>query len=184
MANRRVIGVGDEKIPEGISDHTLRAVQLSRGRLAVVALITGDMIPGDRCDVSLRVHLANDVIAGVGDEEITQRVDRNAKRTIQGRGRGSAAVAGVARRTIAGDGGDDPVGRDFANHIVTRIGDEHIPLGVDSDAPGVVQSSQVRLAAVAAITVGAVPRQSGDDPRRTHLANQGVVGVGDEKIAQ
>ena len=52
------------------------------------------------------VHLADHVVAAVGDEEIPGGVHRDARGVIQFGGGGLTVIAAVACGAVAGDGGD------------------------------------------------------------------------------
>ena len=55
------------------------------------------------------IHLADPVVAGVGDEEVPGGVHRDTGGVAQFGGGGLTVIAAVARRAVAGDGGDDRI---------------------------------------------------------------------------
>ena len=97
-------------------------VQLGGGRGPVVAAVTGGAVAGDGDDVAGRLdHLADHVVASVGDEQVARGVDGEAAGAVQlGGGRGPV-VAAVTGGAVAGDG-DDVAGRldHLADHVVVR----------------------------------------------------------------
>ena len=170
--------VGDEQVARGVDGDADGAIQLGGGRGPVVAAVTGGAVAGDGDDVAGRLdHLADHVVATVGDEQVARGVDGEAAGAVQlGGGRGSV-VAAVTGGAVAGDG-DDVAGRldHLADHVVVRVGDEQVARGVDGEADGAVQLGGGRGPVVAAVTGGAVAGD-GDDVagRLDHLADHVVV---------
>ena len=122
LADHVVVTVGDEQVARGIDGDAAGVVQLGGGRGSVVAAVTGGAVAGDGDDVAGRLdHLADHVVADVGDEQVARGVDGDADGVVQlGGGRGPV-VAAVTGGAVAGDG-DDVAGRldHLADHVVVR----------------------------------------------------------------
>ena len=94
-------------------------------------------------------EFADDVIRGVGYEDGPIRRYANANGTGEPRFTAQAVrEAGGARG--AGDRDDHPLGRQFADGVVTRIGDEDLPARVDVDARRLIEMGLPRWSVVAA----------------------------------
>ncbi len=126
LADHVVRVVGEEHVAGGVDGEAAGAVDLGVDRGSVVALVTRGAVAGDSDDVAGRLdHLADSVVARVGDEQVARGVDGDAVGAIQlslGRGPIVAAVTGFA---VAGDG-DDVAGRldDLPDHVVVSVDDE------------------------------------------------------------
>ena len=82
-------------------------VKLGGGGLAAVAAVTRGSIAGDGGDhAGGAVHLANPVVARVGDEDVPGGVHRHAAGDVELGSGGRAAVAAVTSGSVAGHGGD------------------------------------------------------------------------------
>ena len=90
------------------------------------------------------VDLADAVVAGVGDEQVSGGVHRDAIGPVQFGGGGLSAVAAIAQGSVAGDGGNDARGGvDLADAVVVGVGDEQVAAGVHRDAAGESSSAAV-----------------------------------------
>ena len=102
----------------------------------VIAAVACGPIAGDGGDhAGGKIHLADPVVVGVGDEEVPGGVHRDTCGVVQFGGGGLAAIAAVAWGPIAGDGGDHAGGViHLADPVVAGVGDEEVPGGVHRDA--------------------------------------------------
>ena len=123
-------------------------------------------------------------MAGVGDEEISSGIHRNATGTGQRGGGGRAAVTAVASGPVARDGGDHAGGEiDLADHIVLVVGDEKVSVSVHRDANGAPHAGCGGRAAIAAVAKGSVARDGGDHAGgEIDLADPVVVVIVDEEV--
>src|SRR5262249_39620531 len=119
------------------------------GTVADRAVVAG---AGDGADVHQRrdravgVDLADRVVERVRDVQVARVVEGDPLGVVEQRRGGRAAVAAVAaeavvlrqsRGVVAGDGGDDPGGRvDAPDHVVRRVGDVEVVLGVHRHPSG------------------------------------------------
>ena len=85
----------------------MRGVEGGGGRRGAVAGIPGGSISGDRADHARRRDLADDVVIGVGDVDISRGIDSDAIRDRKLGGGRRGAVTGVAVGSVSGDGLDD-----------------------------------------------------------------------------
>ena len=99
------------------------------------------VVSGDRGDHARgMIDFADDVVAAVGDEEISRGIHRDARGVVEFGAGGRAAVAAVAPGPVSGDRGDHARGEiDLADDVVAAVGDEEVPRGVHRDAHGVVK---------------------------------------------
>ena len=114
-------GVGDIQVAGGIEGNACGVVQVPDGPVA------------DKCsnDSRLNRNLANCAVSGVGYIEIACRVQRHTLGIVEFRTRCRAAIARVARGSVAGHGGDDPCARgDLTNPVVAGVGNIEIANGV------------------------------------------------------
>src|SRR6185312_5963552 len=112
----------------------------------------------ERSDISGRADLADNIVAGVGDEELAEVVGGEARRRVEGCLQGGAAVAlgvvavGADCGCSTGVGGDVAGGIDLADHVVAGIGDVEAAGSVDGNTAWAVQRSRGRRAAIAGIS--------------------------------
>ena len=104
------------------------------------------------------IDLADAVIVGVGDEEVPAGVHARRHRAVQLGGGGRAAVAAVARGSVAGDGGDHAGSAiHLADAVVVSVGDEEVPGRVHRHALRGRQLGGGGLAAVPAVARSPLP---------------------------
>src|ERR1019366_8848608 len=108
-------------------------------------------------------HLSNHHVAGVGDEHVAGRIDRDCLRVVQLGGGGGTAVAAEPASAGTGDGGDDPVGRHLPNPIVKCVGDEKVTGCIGRHSCWEVQLGGRGWAAVTADTLAARGVHHGGD---------------------
>ena len=133
-------------------------------------------------DDALGIDLADRVVAIVGDVQAARRVHRDRVGELDGGGGGDPSVAGVVRVAVAGHGGDDAFGGDFADAAVEPVGDVQVA-GLVRGQPGGVEEARAH----GRITVAGVPFAAaghrGDDAAAVHLAHALAPFFGDEEIA-
>src|SRR2546425_604778 len=129
--------------------------------------------------------MADAVVLGVRDEEVSRGVDDDPGWGPQLGARGGATVAVEAGAAGAGDGGDDPgAGCDLADAEVALVSNEEVARGIDGDIVREVQRGAGGQAAVAAEAGNAAAGDGGDDPGAGRdLTDAVVLGVRDEQIA-
>src|SRR5207244_282540 len=93
---------------------------------------------------------ADDLVVVIGDQEPAVGSDRDELGAFELGGGGGAAVAHVAGRSGAGDGGDRPGSRDLADPVVVVVGDQVAPVGGGRDPLGEIQLGRAGRAAVTA----------------------------------
>ena len=74
-----------KQVPGGVYRDARGVVKLGAGgRAAVAAVAAAVPVSGDRGDHARgEIHLADDVVAAVGDEEVPRGVHRNARRVVE-----------------------------------------------------------------------------------------------------
>ena len=187
LADPVVAPVGDKEVPDGVHRNAFGITQFGGSGRTVIAAVPLCPIAGDGGDHAGGViHLADPVVAPVGDEEVTDGVHRDTCGVPQVGGGGRTVVAAVAPvHIIAGDRGDDASGViHLADAIVATVGDEEVPGGVHRDTQGAVQLGGGGRTVIA--EVGAVAPPAGDGGDRAggviHLADPIVGSVGDEDV--
>ncbi len=112
-ADAVVVGVGDDHAPRAVHRHAHRPVELRlRAGAVAPARHAG---AGQRRHDAVGRHLADRVVAGVGDVEIARRVQRQARRRVEAR-RGALPVPEAFG--AAGERGDTAVGAQHADAVV------------------------------------------------------------------
>ena len=107
-----VSAVGNEEVSRGIDGDAGGIIEFgARGRAAVTAIAGGRVARHGRDDVRRRVHLADNVVAAVGDEKVPCGVDREAGRIIQFGARGGIAVATISLVPLPANAVITPVDR-------------------------------------------------------------------------
>ncbi len=182
-----VAAVGDEEVPRGVRRNARRVVEPgARGRGAIAAVAAGP-VSGDRADHARgEIHRADDVVAAVGDEEVSRTVYGNGLGKVQLGTHGRGAVAAVTTGPVSGDGADHARGGvDLADYVVSRVGDEDVPGSVHRDAHGSVQLGAGGRSMVALVSTDAA---AGDRRNRArneiHLTDRVVAGVRDEEVSR
>ena len=101
------------------------------------------------------------LIFEVGDIETAGGIDGSLRRAEKLCVRGGTSVAAEARCAGAGDGGDDPVGRDAADAVVHGVGDVEVAGGIESHTARSVQLRRRGGSAIPAEAVNAGARDGG-----------------------
>ena len=139
-ADAVVAGVGEVEIVCGVEGERSGKVELSGGGEGVVAGEAGGRAGDGGDDASGEVQFADAVVVGVCNVEIAGAavpvIEGEALWRIECGGSGGAIVAGEALRAGAGDGGDLPVGVDFADVVVSGFGDIEVAGGIEDDRGG------------------------------------------------
>ena len=184
LAHAIVGGIGDVKISGRVDRDTRRVVELRGGGRAVVAAVASGSAAGHGRDYPRgKVHFADTIVAGIGDEEVTRGVYGDICGAVEPGGGGLAAVAAIAGNSVAGDGGDHARGGvDFADAVVAGIGDKDIAGGVHGNPLRQIERGGGGRTVVAAV---AGAGRGGDQPGGVvDFANPVVRGVGEIQIAR
>ncbi len=171
--------VGDVEAAAGCRRDAERIVELRRQRIAAVARESGRAHAGDGRDDAGGRHLADAVVAAVGDQEAAVGRRRDSAGCRQSCERRRAAVVRVPALPDAGDGGDDAVRADLADPRVAGVGDQEAAVGRGGDAARSLERGGRRRQVIAEIDA----RRPSAGDRRDHPggdhANAVVAGVGD-----
>ncbi len=134
LADHVVGRARDEQVARRINGDAEWA-QFGVRRRSAVAAVAGRAVAGDGEDVAGRLdHLADSVVAVVGNKYVAHGVNGNAVVKIQlGVSRGSV-VAAVTGDAVAGDGDDVACRLDYlADRGLAGVGDEEVARGVDGN---------------------------------------------------
>ena len=118
--------------------NSVRLIEDGIGSGLAVACKAGCDASGERGnDSGGDVHLADDIVAGVRDEEVLVGIEGDAIRPVQA-GRGcEAVVANIAWGSVSGDGDEEASClHDLADGAVANLGEEDIPGTIDQDGTG------------------------------------------------
>jgi hypothetical protein len=132
-----VASVGDGHLARRAHRDPEWLIELRRRRRAVIAAVARGAVAGIGADRPVGdapidgSHLADHVVAGVGDEDITRRIDRDALGRVELGVVGRTAVAGVAGDARARDHDELARGGELANLVVVGVGYVDIPLRID-----------------------------------------------------
>src|SRR5579883_518427 len=164
LADGVVIGVGDIEIAGRIDRDRDGIVQLRAGCGSAVAGGTGAETRAARKgrNGSGRGYLADNIVAGVSDVQISRPVQRDTYGVIQLGAAGCFTIPAIAGGAGSGDGGDGSIGG-FAHAMVCAIGDVNASRRVDGNAAGLVELRRSRRAVVAGKARGVVSRNGADD---------------------
>ena len=99
---------------------------MSRGGRAAVSAEAFCPRPRDSGDGAVGIHLADAVVARIGNVEVAGVVHRHAGGAPQLSRGGRAAVSAVALCPRPRDSGDDAVGGHLADAVVARIGNVEV----------------------------------------------------------
>ena len=137
--------VGDEEVAGRVQRNRVRIIQRGAGGLAPIAAIAITPVSGDGGhDVGDDVDLADPIVALVCNDEVSDRVEYDARRSIQRSGRGLSPVAAKGGVPVSRKGGNYPGGRvDLADPAVAEVDDE------SSRAPNATPRGELSAAAVA-----------------------------------
>ena len=112
---------------------------------AAIGLVGGDIPGHGGDDPGPGIDPADHVVAGVGDVNVAEAVDRHSGRLGQLGVSGPPPVALVAGLAVASEGNEPTVAQDLDHPVVDRVRDEHVAGGVDRDRLGRVQLRSGRL---------------------------------------
>ena len=120
----------------------------------------------------------------VGEVDVSSAANGQAEGQIQARRGCSAVVAGIARRPVSRQGGDDPgSGCDFPDPVVVLIRYIKVPCAVDGHARGGIQARRAGRPVVSGIACRPAPRYGGDDSGPGgHLPDTVIVLIGDKEV--
>jgi len=162
LANAAVRVIRDVQISPAIDRNSGKTGKRRRDRRSAIPAETISAIAHHGDDRACRRHLADPVVAGIGDEQVPRGIHGDGNRAIQlGRGR-RPTIAAITGRTIARHGADDPPRCGFANSIIADIGKEKVSQRIHGDTLRNVPASRIaelggrRRAAIAAKTTRAV----------------------------
>ena len=124
--NDVVAGINDQEIAGGSRNRAGWIIQFRGGGRAAVAAVARGAVAGDGGDhAGGEVDLADCVVAAVGDEEVSLRVEGDACGAWSSAAVAGPAIAAVAGGAVTGDGVDHArCGHDLADPIVRGIGDD------------------------------------------------------------
>ena len=72
--------IGDEEVARRVQRHARGTIEVGPGGRSTVAAVTQGAVARDRDDIAARLdHLADDVVALVGDEDVARRIHRHAR---------------------------------------------------------------------------------------------------------
>ena len=137
----------------------------------------------DGADGAVGVQFADDVVARIGEIEGAGAVERHAGRIVDLGGGGAAAIAAGSGDPGAGDGGELPVGSQFADAVAFELGDIEVAGGVDGDVAGGEKGGIGGSGAVGGGCLAAGAGNGGDDAVGSDAADALVAEVGDVDIA-
>src|SRR5581483_11973860 len=140
--------IGDVQIAGGIDGEADGSVQLRVGGGAAVARVSDAAAAGD-CRDGAAGDFAHAGGQRVGDVDVAGAIDGETFRGIQLGAGGRAVIAAEARRAVAGEIGDGPVGGDFADDVVIGVGDVEVACRIHGDG---LRAVQLRFRGRAAIT--------------------------------
>jgi hypothetical protein len=122
------------------------------------------------------------MVVGVGDVEVSACVESDSARESELRGSRYRSIAGKACDSSSCDCRDGSSG-DFADAVIVRIGDEDVSAAIDCDSGWSVELRGNCWSVVAGKAFDSCSSDRGDDSGRSDFANDVIVRVGDEKIA-
>ena len=184
-ADEVVPGVRDVEVAVAVQRNPRGSFELRRsGRAAVAAVAARPRAGKGGDDPGRGVHLADAVVASVRDVEVAVAVQRNPRGSVERRRCGRAAVAAVAARPRAGEGGDDPGrGVHLADAVVANVRDVEVVVAIQRNPSENVERRRSGRAAVAAVATRPRAGEGGDDPGRgVHLADAVVANVRDVEV--
>ena len=161
LADAVVVPIGDVQVAQTVRRHAGGAVQLRRNGRAAVPAEAARPVARHRGDHPRSVHLADAVVARIGDVQVARAVQRHATGSVQLRRHSRAAVPAEAER-LARHRGDHPRGVHLADAAVAIIGDVQVARAVHRHALGGAQSRRSGRAAIPA--EAAAPRDRLDNP--------------------
>ena len=183
LADGGVVGVGHEDLAGGIHRHRRRVAELHLDAGAVArAEAVGRGVAGDRRHGAIRGDAADQVVEGVGHDEVAVVVEREALRVPEARvGPGAIGLARLARG--AGERGDDARRRDLADRVVERVGHVDRAVGGRENALGLVETRRRTCAVGRAGGSGGTRERRGNAGGRDP-ADRGVERVGHVEVAR
>ena len=190
LADAVVVQVGNEQIAGGTHHHPVRIIQAGIGGRPSVpgvtsykTILVGAAIAGQRCDEAGGVHLADEAVLRVGNQQIAHGVHRHTGRIIEAGIGGGPSVPGISGRTIAGHRRDDAVDIHLAYDAVATVRNEQVAQGVHRHAVGLIQPGIGGRPAVPGVTGCAIAGHRRDDAVGVHLADDAATTVHNEHIA-
>src|SRR5207249_2789616 len=144
-------------------------------------------------DLGLSIDPADAVVVGIGDEQVSGRVqgkaDGKGKRRLGGRtklrgGRGTVVTGKAAAAVASGCGDDFGLSVDPADTVVAAIGDEQVSGRVQGEAFGIGKLRSGRGAIVSGEAVSAITGVGSDGPGLSvDPADTVVEEIGDQQVS-
>ena len=132
-----VIAIRHIQVAGRVADDVVRKRE-SRDTAGAVREATGSRHAGESCHHTGRSDLANRVIAVIGNVNVSRGVGRNSSRREEARG-DATTIRRAGPRNRAGQRTHRTRGSDFANDVVTAIGDKHISSSVEGNVVGSIE---------------------------------------------
>ena len=123
--------VNDVKVSGGVKRLGVGSVKRRRGRGFAVSAEAGAADARDGRDHSTGVHLADDVVAVIGDEDTACGVKGDGRHSVQSCPSGEATITAEPGRARAGYRADDSRGTDLPDHVIANVGEIKVPGGVE-----------------------------------------------------
>jgi hypothetical protein len=101
-----VAGIGDDQGATGIDRNPSWQIECGAGGGPAVAAEARGAVAGNGADGARRRHLADDVVAEIGDEDVAAGIDRHPGGDIELGAGGGPAVAAEAGGPVTGEGAD------------------------------------------------------------------------------
>ena len=124
------------------------------------------------------------MVTGIGNVEVARAVHGHAIGVAELRLDRRTPVPAEAEPSGPRDRGDDPCGVHLADALVAGFGNVEVARPVHRHATGVVELRLDRRTPVPTEAELPGPRDRGDRPRRIHLADAVVTGIGDVEVAR
>src|ERR1019366_1665467 len=136
-------------------------------------------VSGDGRNGSIRAHLAQPVVIGIGNVESTGSIYRDAVRTGQLRVHGGTAVAPISRGAVPRHSRNYTGGGDPSNPRVEALRHVNIPGAIQRNAEWHVELRASSGSPIARGTSYASARDRGDDAAGRDLSNRVIARVAD-----
>ena len=186
-ADHAVAKVGDKDIAGQIGGELIRRSEQNAGGRARNRDAAVIRRSGKKSDIAGGIHLAHDVVAGVGDIDVAQCIHGYALRTAQLGAGGRPAVAAVtADALLSGKGRDIAGAIDHANDVIEPVGDVQVAGAVKSHLHGRVQPGAGGCMSIPGVAADAGRSSEGADFAGClgDLPNRVVGGVTEVDVAQ
>ena len=152
----------------GVEGHGIGHVKPGSSGLHAVSVVAGNPRAGNGLDVARLVDLADAMVEGVGDVQVSVSVDGDAPRRVQEGRSGGPSIAAVAGRADSlsvhesDDRRDGTRGRgDLADNVIDAVCDVEVPCAVECNAGGSIERSAGGKPSVAGVCRVAVAGDGG-----------------------